>query len=122
MCTTTNKWSVRYANTNPETDHADQEYQHERLQNISRKAWDNCEIRNYASVRVSCHLKSYNGVTGAQALLRLYIMSSEKTYHAHCTLQQSATTADTHAGASKCESTNRLAEPDIWQSIQPKHR
>ena len=83
---------------------------------------DNCEIRNYASVRVSCHLKSYNGVTGAQALLRLYIISSQKTYHAHCTLQQSATTADTHAGASKCESTNRPAEPDIWQSIQPKHR
>ena len=38
-------------------------------------------------MRVSCHLKSYNGVTGAQALLRLYIMSSEKTYHAHCILR-----------------------------------
>ena len=39
-------------------------------------------------MRVSCHLKSYNGVTGAQALLRLYIMSCEQTYYAQCSSQQ----------------------------------
>ena len=39
-------------------------------------------------MRVSCHLKSYNGVTGAQALLRVYIMSREQTYYAQCSSQQ----------------------------------
>ena len=41
-------------------------------------------VANYASARVSCHSKSYNGVTGAQALLRLYIMIGQEAYHAHC--------------------------------------